>query len=129
MPIPLHRLCFIPFLAASIALTACDPGKEMAGETVGGGSIYEAEILRTDYGIAHITAGDYGSLGYGEGYAAAEDHVCNIARGLLEARGELAQVFGPGRTATWRTRAQAPPVGALAPNGCGRRRPRTSWRA
>lgn len=57
---------------------------------------YRAEIVRTKHGVAHITAEDLGSLGYGEGYAAAEDHVCNIAWAILEARGELARYLGPG---------------------------------
>jgi acyl-homoserine-lactone acylase len=56
---------------------------------------FEATVRRGPYGVAHITAGDYGSLGYGEGYAAAEDHVCNIGFSLLQARGELARHFGP----------------------------------
>ena len=57
---------------------------------------YEASIRRTSYGVAHIQADNFGSLGYGEGYAAAEDHVCNIAYGLLEAAGEKSRYFGPG---------------------------------
>lgn len=58
--------------------------------------MYRAEIVRTSHGVAHVTADDFGSLGYGEGYAAAEDHICNIAYGLLEARGELASELGAG---------------------------------
>ncbi|RKZ99648.1 MAG: hypothetical protein DRQ47_10695, partial [Gammaproteobacteria bacterium] len=42
-------------------------------------SQYKATIVRTSYGIPHITADDFANLGFGEGYAAAEDHVCNIA--------------------------------------------------
>ena len=40
---------------------------------------YEAQIRRTSYGIPHIKAKDFGSLGYGEGYAQAEDHLCTVA--------------------------------------------------
>lgn len=57
---------------------------------------YRAEIIRTSYGIPHITADDYGSIGYGEGYAAAQDHICNIADAIVTARGEQALHFGPG---------------------------------
>jgi acyl-homoserine-lactone acylase len=56
---------------------------------------FTATLRRSSYGVAHIEAADYGSLGYGEGYAAAEDHICNIAWSLLQARGELARYFGP----------------------------------
>ncbi len=57
---------------------------------------YKAEIKRTSYGIPHITADDFASLGFGEGYAAAEDHVCNIAHGIVISRGERAKYHGPG---------------------------------
>jgi len=57
---------------------------------------YKAEIIRTSYGIPHITADDFGSLGFGEGYAAAEDHVCNIAHGIVVAKGERAKYYGNG---------------------------------
>ena len=67
--------------------------EDMATEVFGS---YHVEIKRTSYGIPHITAANYGSLGFGEGYAAAEDHVCNIAYGVVSARGERAKYFGMG---------------------------------
>ncbi|GEM_PF-7092 len=57
---------------------------------------YRAELVRTSHGVAHVTADDFGGLGYGEGFAAAEDNACEIARSLLQARGELARYFGAG---------------------------------
>jgi len=57
---------------------------------------YKAEIIRTSYGIPHITANDFASLGFGEGYTAAEDHICNIAHSIIVARGERAKYHGPG---------------------------------
>lgn len=57
---------------------------------------YVASIRRGPYGVAHIKADNYGSLGYGEAYAAAEDHVCNIAYELMRARGESARFLGAG---------------------------------
>ena len=39
---------------------------------------YEATISRTSYGIPHIVADDWGGLGFGEGYAFAEDHLCSM---------------------------------------------------
>lgn len=58
--------------------------------------MYEAEIRRTSHGIPHITARDYGSLGFGEGYAFAQDHLCSLADQVIKARGERARFFGPG---------------------------------
>jgi acyl-homoserine-lactone acylase len=57
---------------------------------------YEATIRRTSYGIPHITAKDVGSLGFGEGYAFAQDHLCSLADAIVLARGERAKYFGAG---------------------------------
>jgi len=57
---------------------------------------FKAEIRWTEYGIPHITAEDFGSLGYGEAYAAARDNVCNMAVSVLNAKGESAKHFGAG---------------------------------
>ncbi len=57
----------------------------------------QVTIRRTDYGVPHVLADNYRALGFGFGYAQAEDHLPNIMRLILEARGELAQHFGPGR--------------------------------
>ena len=57
---------------------------------------YAAEIRRTSHGIPHITAKDYGSLGFGEGYAFAQDHLCSLADQVVKVRGERAKYFGAG---------------------------------
>src|SRR5487761_2079785 len=58
---------------------------------------YDAHIRRTTYGIPHIEAKDFGGLGFGEGYAQAEDHLCSIADQVVKARGERAKYFGAGK--------------------------------
>ncbi|QIB66969.1 penicillin acylase family protein [Kineobactrum salinum] len=89
-----------PILAAAFAvcvavvLPACQ--QRDTGADADSAAHYQVEVIRSDYGVAHITADDFGSLGYGEGYATAEDHVCNISRALVQARGELARYFGAG---------------------------------
>jgi acyl-homoserine-lactone acylase len=60
---------------------------------------YDATIVRTTYGIPHITARDHQGLGYGVGYTAGEDNVCVIAEQLVTVRGERAQHLGPGPVA------------------------------
>ncbi|MFN2329858.1 MAG: DUF885 family protein [Chromatocurvus sp.] len=57
---------------------------------------YRAELIRTSHGVAHITAEDFAGLGYGEGFAAAEDNACEISHSLLGARGEMARYLGAG---------------------------------
>jgi len=59
-------------------------------------SSYRATIRRTSYGIPHIAADDFGSLGFGEGYAFAEDHACSLADQVVRVRGERARYFGRG---------------------------------
>lgn len=56
---------------------------------------FQATVHRTDGGIPHIIADDWGSLGFGTGYAAAENHLCEIAYSTLERRAQLAEYLGP----------------------------------
>ncbi len=60
------------------------------------GPQYQAQVMRTSYGIPHIQARDWGSLGYGYGYAFAQDNVCVLAREALAAQGRQARHFGAG---------------------------------
>ena len=71
-------------LAASAILPAAPP--------------YQARIRRTTYGIPHIEAKDLGSLGFGDGYAQAEDHLCSIADQVVRVRGERSKYFGAGKS-------------------------------
>ena len=57
---------------------------------------YVAEITRTEYGIPHIVADDWGSLGFGQGYAFAQDRACTLIDQVIKVRGERAKWFGPG---------------------------------
>ena len=58
--------------------------------------VYQAQVLRTSYGIPHIQAPDWGSLGYGYGYAFAQDNLCVLARDVLAANGTQSKYFGVG---------------------------------
>ena len=57
---------------------------------------YVAEIRRTTYGVPHVRAADVGSLGFGQGYAVAQDHVCTIADQVIRVRSQRAKYFGEG---------------------------------
>ncbi|HEY8572024.1 penicillin acylase family protein [Phenylobacterium sp.] len=57
---------------------------------------YRAEIRRTAYGVPHIIARDLGGIGYGAGYASAEDNFCDFAERMMTIRGERARHLGPG---------------------------------
>jgi acyl-homoserine-lactone acylase len=56
---------------------------------------YNARVQRTSFGIPHIRASDWGSLGYGYGYAFAEDNLCVLAQDILVATGTQSRFFGP----------------------------------
>ena len=57
--------------------------------------LYEATIRWTHYGIPHVTADNWGSLGYGFAYAVAEDAVCVLAEEIVTVNGERSKYFGP----------------------------------
>ena len=61
---------------------------------------YSAEIQRTQFGIPHITAQDYKGLGYGLGYAFAEDNICSFAEEIVFANGESARYLPNGSVAS-----------------------------
>lgn len=62
--------------------------------------VYQAQVLRTSYGIPHIQAPDWGSLGYGYGYAFAQDNLCVLARDVLAATGTQSRYFGAATAAS-----------------------------
>jgi len=58
---------------------------------------YEADIRWTTHGVAHIRAADWGSLGFGQGWACARDHLPTLADQIVKVRSERAMFHGPGR--------------------------------
>lgn len=53
-----------------------------------------ADIRYTEYGIPHITAKDFAGLGYGYGYAAATDNVCELAKVYVTVGAQRSRYFG-----------------------------------
>ncbi|MFE2728342.1 penicillin acylase family protein [Kitasatospora sp. NPDC059327] len=67
-----------------------------AGTPAGpGGRGLSAVIRYTEYGIPHIVADDYAGLGFGTGWAQAQDQVCVLADAFLTVRGERSRWLGP----------------------------------
>jgi len=56
-----------------------------------------ANIRRTSYGVPHITGDNLQSVGFGSGYAYAEDNICVLADQILKVRSERAKYFGPDK--------------------------------
>ena len=60
-------------------------------------SLAEQVVIRRDsFGVPHILAATEEAAAYAMGFAQAEDHCLEIARGFVGARGESAKYFGQG---------------------------------
>ena len=79
-------------VSVSLGLTGCFGDDD--GDTFTSQSTYSADIQRTEFGIPHITANDYKGLGYGVGYAFAEDNICSLAREIVVASGQSMRFLG-----------------------------------
>ena len=81
-------------IAASAASAPAGSTVSLVGQQAGPHG-YLAEIRRTEYGIPHILAGNFGSLGYGYGYAFAQDDFCTLAQRVLAIHGQRSRYLGP----------------------------------
>ena len=87
-------------LAAALLLTSCSDSNDSTASTPEPAPppepTYElsAEIKRTEYGIPHIVAEDWKSLGYGFGYAYSQDNYCVAMREMVYASGRSAELLG-----------------------------------
>ena len=54
-----------------------------------------AEIRRTGFGVPHIRAQDERGLGFGIGYAYAQDNLCLLANEIVTVNGQRSRYFGP----------------------------------
>ena len=56
---------------------------------------FDVTIRMTEYGIPHIQAKDWQSLGYGYGYQVASETICVLADTYTTVRAERSRYFGP----------------------------------
>lgn len=63
-------------------------------QTMGNGP-YEATVTRGEFGIPHVTAEDVPGVGFGYGYAFAQDNMCTLADIALTTGGERSRYLGP----------------------------------
>lgn len=104
-----NRILVSAACAATLLLGGClsDSGSgdvalsDLPKPAVGGDQqLYRATLRRTSFGIPHITADDYASMGYAYGYAQAEDNLCLLAEDTLTIRGLRSRYLGPDGTYT-----------------------------
>ncbi len=81
----LSRVCVAGvLLGLSLAASAREPVTQAS-----------ADIRRTSFGVPHIRANDERGLGFGIGYAYAQDNLCLLANEVVTVNGERARYFGP----------------------------------
>ncbi|XXF76484.1 acylase [Myxococcaceae bacterium GXIMD 01537] len=85
----LRGLLLVP--AALLLPSACGDAERLPPSVS-----YKATIRRTAHGIPHITADSLGSVGFGQGYAFAQDNACVLADQVLKVRGERSRFLGAG---------------------------------
>lgn len=97
----MKRFCIL----ACVIITGCGAGGNSTTETSLPASnldrestVYDTEIRWTSFGIPHVKANDWGSLGYGFAYATANDGICVIAKDVLMVNGQLSEYFGAGKS-------------------------------
>lgn len=78
-------------LGALIALLVAAPAPAKGK----GGGKNAVEISRSKGGIPSIKAGNWRGLGFGFGYAFAEDNICTIADSYVTVRAQRSRYFGP----------------------------------
>lgn len=80
----------IHFAGLACALLAVSVGAQAQAVVVDA----SAQIRRTSYGVPHIVAQDERGLGYGVGYAYAQDNLCLLGNEVLTVSGERSRHFG-----------------------------------
>lgn len=56
----------------------------------------EATISYTKHNVPHIKADNYKGLGYGIGYAQAQENLCTLSEQIMRINGEKSKYYGPG---------------------------------
>ncbi len=57
---------------------------------------HHADVRWTTHGVAHVRAADWGSLGFGQGWACARDHLPTLCDQIVKVRSERARFHGRG---------------------------------
>ena len=78
-----------PLLISLLLVASCAPTKESTHVEK-----YDTTIRWTSFGIPHIKANDWESLGFGFSYAVATDAVCVLAEEVVTVNGERSKFFG-----------------------------------
>jgi acyl-homoserine-lactone acylase len=89
------RLALVVAICCAATLAVPSVASTRSGSHAAAKPRYKVTITRTEYGIPHIVARDFGSLGYGYGYAFAQDNLCTMAADYVTVDGARSRWFGP----------------------------------
>ncbi|NMX34019.1 acylase [Pseudomonas shahriarae] len=84
----LSRVCVAGVL---LGVSLCATARQVSDVQAG---TLSADIRRTGFGVPHIRANDERGLGYGIGYAYAQDNLCLLANEVVTVNGQRARYFG-----------------------------------
>ena len=98
-----NKLMIAMGMACGVMLTGCNDSEDSTPptepetqlQTFAPNGLLKANIRRTTYGVPHIQADNLESLGFGSGYAQAQDNLCVLADGFIKANSQRSMYFGP----------------------------------
>ncbi|WP_137939978.1 acylase [Chitinivorax sp. B] len=88
---PARLVTWVLIGSALSGLAGCNSDNEDTSQ-------FSASIRYTQWGIPHIKADNYASLGYGAGYVYAKDNLCLMADHVVTVNGERSRYFGADGT-------------------------------
>ena len=71
------------------------PQRASAPTTSPGALSRQVTVTRDRAGVPHIVARTFTGLGYGEGYAFAQDNLCTFAQDIVTVEGDRSRYFNP----------------------------------
>ncbi|WP_418132044.1 penicillin acylase family protein (plasmid) [Variovorax sp. 375MFSha3.1] len=86
----LRRRLVLALSMAAFAAAGCAGGGMRADDT----GEMRAQIRRTEFGVPHVLASNWRNLGYGVGFAHAQDRICDLAEVYVTARAERSLFWG-----------------------------------
>ncbi|MCH1929658.1 acylase [Shewanella sp. A25] len=97
-----NKLVLAMGMACGVLLAGCNDSEDSTStdtatelQVFAPDGLLKANIRRTTYGVPHIQADNLESLGFGSGYAQAQDNLCVLADGFVKANSERSMYFGP----------------------------------
>ncbi|MFJ2280262.1 acylase [Pseudomonas sp. NPDC087803] len=78
-----------------LALASAFLGLSLSAHAFSPATQASADIRRTSFGVPHIRAENERGLGFGIGYAYAQDNLCLLANEIVTVNGQRSRYFGP----------------------------------